>query len=406
MSEVKNIPNDWVETTLGKSINLIGGGTPNTSTPEFWSGEIPWLSVVDFNDDNRWVYSTEKSITELGLKKSSTKLLSVGDIIISARGTVGAVAQLKKEMAFNQSCYGIKEKENISDINFIFYLLKYSLKQINRNTYGAVFDTITTKTFDIINVILPSLPEQKAIASILTAFDHKIELLQAQNKTLEETAQTIFTEWFNKNSDKYEITRLGDIITIRGGYSYKGNELGKGNSFLLGMGCVSNNNRFLSKGARLYSDNFPQTYLIEPGEIVLATRQQSENLPILGYPAIVPNDYKGKRVLVGTNLYMVKNNSLLNNEILFLLFKSEAYRNHILNNSKGTTVKMITKDSIENFKFKMPTKDEINKCQNLILPLIEKLKINEDQIQALTKTRDELLPKLMSGEVRINEFKV
>ena len=100
MNEVNNIPEWWVETTLGKSINLVGGGTPITSNPDFWNGTIPWLSVVDFNNDNRWVYSAEKSITELGLRKSSTKLLNIGDIIISARGTVGAMAQLKNKMAF------------------------------------------------------------------------------------------------------------------------------------------------------------------------------------------------------------------------------------------------------------------------------------------------------------------
>ena len=306
MSEVITIPNGWIESTLGSVINLVGGGTPNTQIEEYWNGKIPWLSVVDFNNDNRWVFSTEKSITQLGLVKSSTKLLDVGDIIISARGTVGAMAQLKEPMAFNQSCYGIKEKENISDKNFLFYLLKSSLSQINRNTYGAVFDTITTKTFDFINIIIPKDPkEQQSISQILTSFDDKIELLQAQNKTLETLAQTIFIEWFGKNNDKFIITRLKDIISIRGGYSYKGNELGKGNSFLLGMGCVSNNNRFLLKGARLYSDDFPKTYLIQPGEIVLATRQQSENLPILGYPAIIPKDFKGKSVLVGTNLNMV-----------------------------------------------------------------------------------------------------
>src|SRR5690606_21962520 len=157
------------KTNLGNSIKLVGGGTPSTSIPEYWDGEIPWLSVVDFNNDNRWVSTAEKSITDLGLKKSSTKLLNKGDIIISARGTVGAMAQLKGAMAFNQSCYGIKEIENVSAIDFLFYLLKYSLKQINRNTYGAVFDTITTKTFDFINILLPPLPEQKSIAEILTA---------------------------------------------------------------------------------------------------------------------------------------------------------------------------------------------------------------------------------------------
>ena len=93
-----------------------------TTVEEYWNGDIPWLSVVDFNNDNRWVLDTEKTITKLGLDKSSTKLLNKGDVIISARGTVGALAQLKYPMAFNQSCYGIRQKENITTENFMFLL--------------------------------------------------------------------------------------------------------------------------------------------------------------------------------------------------------------------------------------------------------------------------------------------
>jgi type I restriction enzyme S subunit len=193
MSELQE---GWVETTLGDVINLVGGGTPKTSILEYWNGVIPWLSVVDFNNNNRWVSKTEKSITNEGLNNSSTKLLETGDLIISARGTVGALAQLKVQMAFNQSCYGIKEKEDISDINFLYYLIKFSLLKIGKHFHGAVFDTITRQTFDNIQSNLPPLPEQKAIAKVLSAFDEKIELLREQKETLETIAQTTFKEWF------------------------------------------------------------------------------------------------------------------------------------------------------------------------------------------------------------------
>ncbi len=187
-------PSDWVEKTLGEVCEIVGGGTPKTTVDEYWNGDIPWLSVVDFNDENRWVLKTEKSITEKGLKESSTKILNAGDLIISARGTVGALAQLKSEMAFNQSCYGIKAKAYITDQSFSFYIFKYSLDKIGRNVHGAVFDTITKETFNHVQILLPPLPEQQAIASVLSAFDDKIELLREQNKTLEEIGQTIFKE--------------------------------------------------------------------------------------------------------------------------------------------------------------------------------------------------------------------
>ena len=87
---------------------ILSGGTPKTEVEEYWNGNIPWLSVKDFAGDTRKVYASEKHISELGLNNSATQLLHPGDIIISARGTVGEVAQIGKTAAFNQSCYGLR----------------------------------------------------------------------------------------------------------------------------------------------------------------------------------------------------------------------------------------------------------------------------------------------------------
>ena len=106
---------------LGSVANIISGGTPKTSVSEYWNGDIPWLSVIDFNNDNRLVYKTQKSITKLGLKNSSTKILHKGQIIISARGTVGELAQVTCDMAFNQSCYGLNGDENIIRNDYMYY---------------------------------------------------------------------------------------------------------------------------------------------------------------------------------------------------------------------------------------------------------------------------------------------
>ena len=99
--------NDWKEYRLSDVIEIIGGGTPKTNVKEYWNGSIPWLSVVDFQGDKKHVYKTEKTITEDGVLKSSTKILPAGSVIISARGTVGELAILGTKMAFNQSCYGL-----------------------------------------------------------------------------------------------------------------------------------------------------------------------------------------------------------------------------------------------------------------------------------------------------------
>jgi type I restriction enzyme S subunit len=169
---------DWghldMKSKLSENIDLIGGGTPKTSVPEYWGGDIPWLSVKDFNDDSRYVYSTEKKITEAGLANSSTKLLNVDDIIISARGTVGELAMIPFPMAFNQSCYGIRGKKGKVIQTYLYYLLKDSIRLLKRQTHGSVFDTITRDTFANIYVDFPSLAEQQMIADTLSALDARI----------------------------------------------------------------------------------------------------------------------------------------------------------------------------------------------------------------------------------------
>lgn len=174
---------EWMKTSLINIIELIGGGTPKTSKSEYWNGCINWLSVKDFNNENRYVYSTEKTITEEGLNNSSAKLLQKDDIIISARGTVGELAMVPFPMAFNQSCYGIRAKGDI-DNTFFYYLIKNSVKKLKIMSHGSVFDTITRDTFADIDVTIPDTAIQRRIARILSNIDDKIENNQRINNNL------------------------------------------------------------------------------------------------------------------------------------------------------------------------------------------------------------------------------
>ncbi|MBO3097607.1 restriction endonuclease subunit S [Gelidibacter pelagius] len=371
----RSISEGWVETTLGKVIKIIGGGTPKTSVPEYWNGEIPWLSVVDFNDDNRWVSSTEKTITSLGLEKSSTKLLNKGDIIISARGTVGAMAQLKREMTFNQSCYGIRNIENLSEIDFIFYLLKFSLKQINQNTYGAVFDTITTKTFDYININLPPRPEQKAIANVLTAFDDKIENLRAQNDTLEQTAQTIFNEWFGKYQledelpEGWRVGKLSDLLDIKYGKDHK--HLQDGDYPLYGSGGIM---RYVEKP------------LYKKESILIPRKGTLTNLFYLNQPFWS----------VDTMFYSKIKNPIQGRFIYLFLKSIDLSAMNV-----GSAVPSLTTNVLNQIPLIIPENNIMNEFNNIISSFYTKINFNISQIQSLSKTRDTLLSKLMSGELRV-----
>lgn len=174
---------EWKKQRFSDNIELIGGGTPKTSIPEYWNGDIPWLSVKDFNNDNRYVYRTEKHISKCGLEHSSTKMLQRDDIIISARGTVGEIAMIPFPMAFNQSCYGLRGKDGINQ-TFLYYLVKNSVSELKKITHGSVFDTITRDTFDNITVSIPDIKTQEKIGKLLAQYDDKAEQNERINKNL------------------------------------------------------------------------------------------------------------------------------------------------------------------------------------------------------------------------------
>lgn len=183
--------------------------------------------------------------------------------------------------------------------------------------------------------------------------------------------------------------RLGDIVTILGGFAYKGEYIGHGEGLLLGMGCVSFKEKFLMSGARPYAGDCAERYYANPGDLVLATRQQSDNLPILGMPAIIPQELDGKKLIVGANLYRVSNNSDFSNKYLYWLLKSNAYVNHIASCKTGTTVSMITKSNVEDFVFKAPEKQERARIVSVLSSLDDKIDLlNRENatLEALAET--------------------
>ena len=146
-SELGEIPEGWEVLPLSKMVELIGGGTPKRSEPAYWNGDICWFSVKDApSDGNVFVIDTVEKITDAGLKGSSTKLLPLGTTIITARGTVGKLALTGVVTAMNQSCYGVIGAEGTGP--YLNYLQMHeAVETLQRNTHGAVFDTITQTTF-------------------------------------------------------------------------------------------------------------------------------------------------------------------------------------------------------------------------------------------------------------------
>lgn len=219
------VESKWPLAKISDLVEIISGGTPDTGNSLYWNGDIPWLSVADFSTKERFVSSAEKSISKDGLKNSSTKLLQVGDIIISARGTVGALAQLQTAMAFNQSCYGLRSKTNISN-DYIFYSLKREIQQLKSQAFGSKFDAITIKTFGEVNLPVPPSIIQQQIVTECEVLDAEAAVahdrIGAERQSIESQVNAIYAS----NAPRLEIDKLS--LSVQYGLNEKMNEAGIG----------------------------------------------------------------------------------------------------------------------------------------------------------------------------------
>ena len=397
---------EWKTYRLSDLINLVGGGTPKTTVPEYWNGEIPWLSVVDFGKSIKKVYQTEKSITEKGLNESSTKILKEGQIIISARGTVGELAVLGRDMAFNQSCYGIYANDKTEN-NFLYYLLKYSIGKIKKNTHGAVFDTITKQTFDNIEV---SIPENKAtqrqIAQILSSLDDKIELNLQMNQTLEAMAQAIFKEWFvNFNFPGFD----GELVD--------GLPKGWNRCLIKDFGKIVCG-KTPSKAVKEYfggeymfikiPDMHNSVFIIETTDSLTEeglNSQSNKTIP----PFSICVSSIATVGLVCINPEPCQTNQQINSIVpknkdsrYFLYFLTTSMKDTFLATASGGTATLnMNTSQFSNIGAFMPGEDILKEFDVIVSPIMEKILENEYNIKSLTQTRDTLLPKLMSGNIAV-----
>jgi len=395
------LPQGWREVSLGEVIEIISGGTPKTSEPKYWGGDIPWLSVVDFNNDLRWVKKTEKTITKEGLKNSATKILKRGTIIISARGTVGALAQVAADMAFNQSCYGIKSIEGVSDQDFLYYSLKFSINKFLKSSHGSVFSTITKSTFDNIKILLPPLPTQKAIAKVLSTFDDKIELLREQNETLEQIGQTLFKEWFGKYSpsrpddlpEGWRVGKLGEVIeTFLGGTPSRSKKEYWTNGTIPWINSGKVNDFRITEGSEMITQEAVEksaTKLLPKGTVVLAITGAT-----LGQYSRLEIDACFNQSVVG-----LKENEKFKSSYIYFWVANNI--SHIIKHASGGAHQHINKENINQTDFIIPTEEYLNEYYKIEDVIMEKVSNNVFQIQTLTQTRNTLLPKLMKGEVLV-----
>lgn len=400
---------------LSDVMDLIGGGTPKTSKPEYWNGTIPWLSVKDFNNGFRYVYETEKTITELGLENSSTKLLQKGDVIISARGTVGEIATILFPMAFNQSCYGLRAKSGIVTSDYLYYLIKHNVSVLKKNTHGSVFDTITRNTFDNIEVEIPSIITQEKIASILSDYDEKIELNNTINNNLSEQIKTICTAWLSDYAlfggvlpDDWSKTSLSSIADFVSGYSYKGTELTESN---IAMATIKNFDRkggFKLDGYKeiVPSSKLKDTQHAELFDTLVAHTDLTQNAEVIGNAEPVMSKSGYSDIVFSMDLVkVVPKNKHISKFLIAAILQDKKFKAHCLGYVNGTTVLHLSKKALPEYQLYLPNDlSALKPLDELVTALYQQISANIEEITKLETLRDTLLPKLMSGELDVSDI--
>jgi type I restriction enzyme S subunit len=405
---------EWPNVVISHVATPVIGGTPSRSVAEYWGGDIPWATAKDVAAvSGRYLEHVEEYISEEGLKNSAAKLLPKGTIVITARGTVGALAQLGRAMAFNQTCYALLPTDAL-DNDFLFYALKGTLAEMRALTYGTVFETITTQTFDHWLIPLPPLPEQRAIAHILGTLDDKIELNRRMSETLEAMARALFKSWFvdfepvrakmegrwqrgqslpglpahlydlfpdrlvdselGEIPEGWEVAKLGELLELAYGKALKEEDRQDGTIPVYGSnGQVGWHNEKLVTG---------------PGIIVGRK----------GNPGVVkwvPTDF----FPIDTTFYVVPKDKCPSLSFLFYALE----RQDLASLSADSAVPGLNRNLAYMSSQILPPRTVLVAFDSAVQPLFQRTYESERESRTLAALRDALLPKLIRGEIRVKE---
>ena len=311
-------------------------------------------------------------------------------MIISARGTVGEIASIPYPMTFNQSCYGLRAKENMITSDFLYYLIKYNISILKNQTHGSVFDTITKSTFDEIWVDIPGIMMQDKIATILSMIDKKIELNYEINKNLEQQAKTIFKSWFidydpfgHQKPNNWLVSTLGNI-SIMGAGGDKPQNVSQIKTDLYQYPIYSNG--LSDEGLYGFTDK-PK---ISEESVTVSARGTIGSVCLRHIP-YVP---------IVRLVTLIPKTEIISAKYLYLWLKQL----HIT--GTGTTQQQLTVPNFQKTEILIPSQDIVTIFTNMVEPIFEKIWENQSENEKLSSLRDTLLPKLMSGEIDVSRLKL
>ncbi len=426
---MSSLPDGWVETSLGDMGKAVTGKTPSKNNLEHWGDILDFITPTDFKGDGKFLSQVDRKLSDEGRTAFKRLVIPSKSVVVTCIGSdMGKVAINKNDCVTNQQINSLIINQDKYNADFIHYLLKASYKVLRLYADGgSTMPIINKSTFESLTFEIPPLPEQKAIADMLSSFDEKIALLREQNNTLETLAQTIFKEWFvNFNypdatgemvdSELGEIPkgwRVGsfdEVVEFSNGYAFKAKELIKeptNNSFaVFKMGHIKKGGGFNPAKTKDYVEKEKcsklSRFVLKKGDILMCMTDMKDSTSLLGHTALM-FDTEAYIVNQRVGLIRARNEVNIDYPWLYMLTNSMEFISDLRKRANSGVQVNLSTSEIKDSKIIIPNKQINTDFDEQAKPIFEKIQNNEVQIQSLSKTRDALLPKLMSGSIRIGE---
>ena len=366
------------------------------------------------------------------VQRLSSHLLETNDIVFGRKGAVERHVLIRPEYAnwFQGSdCLRVRFKSESVDPRFLsYYFLTENHKQwmINHCSHGATMASLNQDIICRISLRLPPVIIQRKIAATLGAYDDLIENNTRRIKILEEMAQTLYREWFvefrfpghekvkmvdselGMVPEGWEVDCLKDHITLDKGISYKGKFLTDNGLPMVNLKCILPNGGFKREGTKPYSGDYKLKHTTKPGDLVIANTDLTQAGNVIGSPAIVPNIQTDGDILISHHLYAIRfiYNTQITKYFLYNLMLTHDFKSFAKGRANGTTVLGLAQDGVLDFSFAKPPKRLLSQFEILIDSIYEVIEIYERKNINLRRTRDMLLPKLISGELDVENIEV
>ena len=378
----------WKSTTLNKVTNIIGGGTPDTKEPTYWDGEIDWYSPSEIG---KKIYAdgSVRKITQLGLEKSSAKILPANKtILFTSRAGIGDTAILKKDGATNQGFQSLVVHDNC-DVYFLYSMNNKIKSYALKNASGSTFLEISGKNLGVMPMLIPSPEEQTKIGTFFKSLDDTISLHQQELEALKQTKQGFLQKMFPKNedavpeirlkgfTDEWTLCELKNVATFINGRAYKQNELlDSGKYKVLRVG------NFYTNTSWYYSD-------LELGEKYYAN---FGDLLYTWSASFGPHIWKGDKVIYHYHIWRVDLKDGFDKHFIVQLFEYDKAK--IMSDKNGSTMVHITKKGMEEKIVRIPSYDEQIKIGEFFKQLDEVIELKEKELEALKETKKGFLQKM------------